>query len=341
MRPGVAVTLLLALALAGCLAPKAALPWSVGAAPAAEPAQPWSPGSWWSYRATFASGRGIDVALVVHESSPAGYRLGTNLTAGFFGLPFNGTVTPGYNPVVAGEEWRLFDFPLADGKTWESQLMGYPVKTTARAAEVALPDGSRVAGYDLTSTSYGRVFARHAWAEETGWFTALSLYEPTDGTRLLDVRLTGAGSDFGRDYYVEVPIQTLRHEYPGLDGADALRMDSGDQIAATLTLRGTLGEFSARLLTPRGVPVLEASVRGQGAAVERATFSATEGTWTLDHLGLGQGALRLELTAIVRASDGAAAPAAGDVEAIDLAALLRAPGAPAATAPLAALAVTR
>jgi hypothetical protein len=259
----------------------------------------WSPGNYWAYRATFQSGRTIDIALIVHSRTPDGFRLGSNLSAGFFGLPFNGNVTAERNPRVAGEEWPLFREPLSDGATWSYHMFGHDATTTAHAAMVDVP-GGRVPGYRFESRSLGQLFARYGYAPSVGWLTSLSIIEPTNGTTILDATLLAYGEDWGSAYYVEHTIRQLRISYPTPPGSSTIAIPPEmEHIRALLSVQAEAGLLEAKLYGPRGEQLADARAVGTQAASDRASVRGGPAmTWTLDHTGVGAGSIYLEITGL-------------------------------------------
>lgn len=293
------VPLLLALALSGCLA-QAPAPPDVARAVADTPALAWAPGWWWSYHARVGNAT-LDVALVVHERAPqGGVRLGTNVSAGFFGLPFHGNVSRELNPQVGAEEWPLYRFPLADGKSWDYELLGYEATTVARAAMVDVPGLGPMPGFTLESTSYGQVFARYDYSPVTGWFTRLELISPTKGP-VLEASLTGYGAAYGQGYYVERVLREVRVDYPAVPGSVEVEVPGGHKrVEAHLTVETSAGAVEATLHDAAGYPLAEARGVGKGAETDRASSrSGAARHWVLEHRGAGAGVVHLVVTGLV------------------------------------------
>lgn len=293
-----APVVLAALLMAGCLAE----PPTPDVARAVADTRPmdWSPGNWWSYRATVGN-VSFDVALIVHEQHERGSRVGTNISSGFFGLPFHGNVSGELNPEVAGSEWPLYRFPLHDGKSWSYELFGYDAETTARAAMVDVPGVGLVPGFRLEATSYGQVFARYDYAPATGWFTTLELIQPTKQETLLRADLTGFGTEYGRAYYVERVLREVRIQYPAAPGSLPIDIPTGKgKVQTTLHVETTAGVILAELKDASGGSVLTVQGVGKGAASDRVTSSGrTARHWTLEHKGGGQGEVVLVVTGLV------------------------------------------
>lgn len=321
MRPALAHALLVVALLAGCAAPPPA-PAEVAEAVADTRPMDWSPGNWWSYHATIGN-ETFDVALIVHERTADGFRLGTNLSVGFFGLPFHGNVSDELNPRIGGEVWPLFHFPLDDGKSWAYTLFGYDARTVASAALVEVPGLEGAPGFLLESTSFGQTFARYSYAPEVGWFTRLELIEPTNGTTVLLAELSAYGHDWDAAYYVEETLREIRLRYPALPGREEIRVPAGYlQARVSLLAQSASGVLMGRLLDEDGRPLARVDVLVAGADTDRASAKGDGATtWTLDHKGAGTGTIYLEVTG-VSATGPLAAPRATSLN-MDLAALLQ------------------
>lgn len=323
MRAIILAAILVAAAFSGCAAEESAAPPEVVRALADTRPMDWSPGNYWAYRAVFEENATFDVALIVHEARPDGFRLGSNLSAGFFGLPFTGNVTDELNPRIGPEEWPLYRFPLQDGKEWEYTLFGYEAKTVARAALIDVPGRGKVPGYRLESSAYAQTFARYDYVPEVGWFTRLQLIEPTDQHLVLDVTLRAYGPDFGSAYYVERTIEEMRVDYPQLPGAIRVHVPSGYvNVRAFLTAETTGGLASAELKDATGRVLAKAEAVAKGADAQRLSVrprGALE--WTLDHKGAGAGVVHLEITGLTATGPLAAPPA--ETPSLSIASLLQ------------------
>ena len=263
-------------------------------------AAPWDEGSFWAYRVTIEENFSFDVALIVHESGPDGYHLGSNISAGFFGLPFHGDVTPTHNPIIDGQEWPLYQFPLEGGAEWSFPFYGYDVTTRAEAAYVTLPDGTQDAGFTFTSRAYGATFASYDYSPTTGWLTHLKLIEPTDGHTVLDARLIASGPNYDEAYYVENIISQHVWAYPDAPGEFSVDIP-GDhlEVRATLTTTSRLGAASAALSDAQGKRLADATVWMRGTATDSATARLPDATtWHVSHQGAAVGTGRLTIVGV-------------------------------------------
>ncbi len=306
--------LALTLILPGCLAPHIVLEW-VAPVKTLAPVSPegWHEGNWFAYHAHFPTrNRSIDVSLIIYEERENEFILGSNSTYGFFGLPFAGNVTrPDLNPVISGEEWPLFRFPLEAGKTWDYQLFGYPV--TARAVETEIGAGAGMpahTGFEIEATSYGQLVARYTYSPIAQWFTTMTVFDASNGDAVITVSLTDFGTDFAGEYYVSVPLKTVSVVYPSLKSGETFRLPGEyESLTAILKIGGTAGRFEARLVDPDGRTRAEGDVLVQGVHMSRHEFPARAGEYTLDHRGVGDGFVRLELYGIAVADKGSLTPA--------------------------------
>lgn len=319
MDRGVALAFAFALVpLAGCVSPVLTERGDGMVAAHAAPVSRWHEGAWWAYHVV-AGTASYDVALVVAKVHPDRFVLGSNVTNGFLGLPFNGTLLrPNLDPVLAGEPWRLFDFPLEPGKSWTYRLFGHDL--TARVLSV---DGAVA---ELEATSFGQRVMRYAYDADAGWFTRLAIHDPgRGGEKVVEAVLSGRGDAWDRDYYVTVPIHTTEEEYPATSTGESWNVDGRYvRLTAILNLAGDVGEFRARLVDPNGRVRQSAESHVMGAVVETRTFPGATGTWRIETLGLGKGHLRFELLGIAaRGTPAASSPA--EAPTFDLASVLDGP----------------
>lgn len=302
LRAAFAAALLLP--LAGCLgAGDEVSPSSTGHA------MTWAPGNWWHYDATFHGNVTVPVAIVVHESRADGFTLGTNVTGGFFGLPFHGNVTRDLNPVVMGQAWPLYDFPLRDGKTWSYTMFGHAATAKATAAVVDVPGAGPSPGYRIEATAYGRPFASYDYAPVAGWFTRLTLADPAKHEVLLDVALVAHGVGYDDGYFVQRLVHDARIPYPAVPGALDVQVPEGaGRLDATLSVATDGGLLRARVLDAQGRVLAQAEAAAVGADAASAD-RARGGAWRIEHEGLGEGLVLLEVFAVERIGDAPARPA--------------------------------
>lgn len=288
------------LLLAGCANPTHGGEEATSAPATAAPrGMDWTPGNWWAYQATVGN-RTYDVALILHEKTETGYVLGSNLSIGFFGLPFHGNVTADRNPRIGADVWPLFQLPLADGKEWGYSLFGHDAKAKASRTDLAVPGLGLLPGYQLEARSLGQVFARYTYSEAVGWFTRLQVIEPTNGSTVLDTELVAYGPDWGQAYYVEETLLELQIDYPDLPDEIAIRVPAGYvDVRIELSAYTAAGAVFASLRDEAGKRLASVEVVGSGYDTERAAASAQQGAeWILSHRGAGTGRIHVEVTGL-------------------------------------------
>ncbi|MGQ0534503.1 MAG: hypothetical protein ACT4PT_00320 [Methanobacteriota archaeon] len=131
----------------------------------------WQHGDWWEYEVVFDAGFGpllaAPVKVVVYEVSEKGYKVAAaERNAGvldqYFDTFFVGDVGADLNGAIAGGPFKMFDFPLADGKSWPASISSFidgeasTVEFTLTA--MAVPDAGDPAGkspgFHINGTAY-------------------------------------------------------------------------------------------------------------------------------------------------------------------------------------------
>lgn len=296
-----AVVLVVA-ALAGCAGHATRADPRLVQAVANTHADRWQAGDWWSYRATINGNRTFDVDLVVDRVKPDGFTLGTNTSAGFFGLPFLGNVTKGLNPVIGDEVWPMFQFPLSEGATWSYHLWGHDAKAEAHATVVDVPGQGPQPGFRITATSLGQVFARYDYAPGPGWFTHLEVVDPGKGGKaVLVADLRDFGGNYRGLYFIEETLAATRYEAPagGLPLARTMEVPpTGSPVRVHLSVTWTAGACDATLTDETGQAVAHAQVAGQGQASADATLETGARTLKLDPRCAGSGVVYVVATGV-------------------------------------------
>ncbi len=303
---------LVAPALAGCIGEPGGGDWVAHAPSLATTSSTrgWQVGNWWAYEARFDNNVTIDVALVVAVAFEDGFVLGSNLSAGFFGLPFLGNVTrPDLNPVIAGDEWPLYRFPLEHAKSWSYRLLGYDLVAHVVAETVEAPRVGSHEGFVIEAASFGQVVARYTYSPATEWFTRLVIFEPTDGHEVVRVELKDYGESYAADYFVTVPIGSFEATYPGVPDTGEFGVGGAYlRVTASYVLAGRLGDFRVTLKDPHDRVVLHGNVRPHGVIMDRREVDPAPGRWTVEHLGIGEGSLHVEVAGVKPARSGRVVP---------------------------------
>lgn len=266
--------------------------------PADDPA--WEPANWWTYEVTIGDGEPQRLAVIVHDADQEGYHVGTNGSRGFLGLPIDGTFSRDLNPTFAGDTWRMYDFPLHDGKGWDQRLLGYDVNTTVAAAELDGADGSTAEGYALEATAYGRTVASYSYHPEAQWFDELVIHDPQNGERVFHAELVDHGATWDEAYYVTEPVHEVTLEYP-LEAPGDRTFEvppEYDQARVHLGVVVDAGVASASVTDGRGEEVADADVLANGYQLESTTVDNARGAWRLSHAGTGDARITLEVLGV-------------------------------------------
>lgn len=305
-REAAALGLALATVTAGCLGTVPGLLLASQGTGDPGPRPTWSTGDWWSFRVEVPSGGSAASTFVVHDAGPEGYKMGSNGTHGFFGIPFHGRLEPDLDPHVAGEVWDMFRFPLRDGQTWTQQFLGHPVTTEVASAELEAPDGETVDGYELTVQAYGSRIASYTYAPDLGWLTSFTLRDPETGDPLAWANLTDRGADYGNRYLIQERVQEVERSYPGdAPGEAAVPVEAkGTELVASLAASSGPGVAEASLEDPHGNEVARVEASGQDVDEAQVTTAVQAGEWTLDHRGLGSGHVGVQIHVVREAGAG-------------------------------------
>lgn len=235
MRLAVCLSLLLLMALAGCVDETAepvegpegpgSEPSLSGAAPrpgpksddGVAPAPDWRPGDWWKWQVTPRDAPAYEATTVVVSVSADTFLIGwgavdEGLRSQFFHFVPAGELGKDLTWAAHHEQVDWFDFPLEHGKTWTGSVWMGDLALEAQAADIEGPAGT-VPGFRVSGAHAERdVRVEYDWATELQIFTTLRFY------------LNG-----------EVPWLELTLLEHGTDRAEPVHLLSGDMHFATFT----------------------------------------------------------------------------------------------------------
>lgn len=267
--------------------------------PAAEP--DWEAANWWTYDVTIGDREAKPIAVIVHDVDREGLHVGTNQSGGFMGLPISGTFSHELNPTFAGETWRMYDFPLHDGKAWDQPLLGYNLNTTVHAVELEPTQGTNTTqGYAMEASAYGRTVATYTYHPQASWFTELTIYDPQNGDRLFHAELIDHGASWDQAYFVTEPLHEATVEYPAqFPGDETFEVPSGyEEARVNLRATASAGAISASVHDGDGEEVAGVRVLGHGFDIATARVDDPRGDWQLSHLGTGDGETMLQVLGV-------------------------------------------
>lgn len=175
----------------------------------------WTHGDWWEFQVKVDFGFGTlfdDTNRIVvtradlegYEVASSGRELGTidaffdDFFVGPLDLDINGLLGPDRVP------FRMFEWPLSQGKTWESQFMENPTDGEPRAAKMLFtasaadsvrdPKGNGP-GYDIEGESTGGFTLKYSYSPRVKWIAGLEKKDPS-GRVLLSMKLVAYGSSY-------------------------------------------------------------------------------------------------------------------------------------------------
>lgn len=164
----------------------------------------WQVGDHWTYR---MSGPDIDreATMVVAEDAGDAWVVKTDdRETAFFDARFDiSYMGPQSKADLAGSQGdtqvRYFDWPLAEGKSWNTTWDGIERTVTVRSTGEGTADL-------VARDPEGNVDVRYSFDAAVGWFSEMRFFE--NGSETFGLTLTGSGSSFGGTY-VTVKLRTL------------------------------------------------------------------------------------------------------------------------------------
>ena len=307
--PRAVLTLLVALALAGCLAPNDA-PTPVkgvcdnrtascpaAAPPPGAPAGPvdpatnasfglapvWNVGDWWSYK---LSDGGTFQAVVTAVGGTYTVQTPSNRTAlmeALFDFSTLGSIGTDLSGDQGGQRVKYFDFPLEENKTWSLSVDGLSLRAKA------VIDRNE---WLITATDGNQTQLVYRYSPTTKWFTSIEWkYQG------LSAQLERSGADFRGEAY----RATIEQKYAYATGAPppaTFAVPTGaSAVAIVYSWEGREGfAASARFVDPKNNAyspfpdvACTAACRGGGVAV----YPGLAGTWAGTLSSTAQGTLRV------------------------------------------------
>jgi hypothetical protein len=269
--------LVAALLAAGCATappPPTPTPFPTTPGPTAEPAVPaLFPGEAFTYKTSGIYNTGREETLVVASRNASGYLFaGASkedlYESAVWGREWTGPHTLGFDPV--GEDARhLFDFPLAEGKSWAfSKDVTVVAHKTPAGYHIQASGGKSTVSYDYDA-SVGFLSRYHSSAERP--YDAIDLVKASRVTGYAWY-VPGPAADAGTGAPAPVPRGTPAPDVATLDvpaGFDAMLLSPG----------GTSG--SVTVTPPGGAQPFSWQAAAGGESWAYAALPATEGKWVL------------------------------------------------------------
>ena len=292
-----------------------------GAAGDASPPSPppgarpdWVAGQWWTWEVSSTTRPATKVTTVVAEATGDGYRVGLvdpealviALTTHV--VPVGDVARDDLSWDAHGSPVALFDFPLADGKSWTTDLWFAPgVAVSARAAEVPGPADVEP-GFTIVGLGVGESLQFRAnWSSARQSLVSLDLYfgapQPFDSVRLVDQGVGHTGAV--QVPTVQSPVRTsttLGAVPPGgappPPGRAAFPVATGaTSVIFACFLGGAPGLYSAVATPPTGDPARcsnENAPADVGFVEQTFVLAASAGEWNVAYAAGGQGVTFVE-----------------------------------------------
>lgn len=242
------------------------------------------PGTAWTYRARSFYDGDADVTIVVASAGPDGYLFAgaTPEDVGPSAVWYRDWHGPHGRDLNAVQDatFRVFDWPLHDGKTWEL-LEGMPV--TARAADVPTPSGPEP-GFVIEGTRDDERGARRFVAQYAPSLGTLTEYLwEVDGAPFYHLELARVGTTASYVWFERGPrVDAEGYGDPSPDALQVLEVPAG--ASAVLVSAG--GDGGRVAVTPPGAaPWTWEAPSGGESWNPIVAFPATEGRWAVAAAG--------------------------------------------------------
>lgn len=200
------------------LLPDASLPTS-GAAPAPEPgARPnWTHGDWFEFEVKLDNAFVVmetQERLVVARADGNGYTLGAgNRDLGVIDAHlddfFVGDLDLDLNAVLLeGAKWHMFDWPLEDGKGWESEVWSDPftmgpetIRFVATKQDLVVDPRGEGPGFFVEGRTELGYAIQYTYSSRIGWITEYAKQDAA-GKTVLSLKLMDKGSNYEGVFHV-------------------------------------------------------------------------------------------------------------------------------------------
>lgn len=255
----------------------------------------WVVGQWWRYEVDHSLAEPFEVTLVVASTSEGSYQLGwTDVDPGLrsvvFHLPPAGEISrPNLGGWWHGDTVEILDFPLRDGKTWQSQLGDQTLSYTATAQDV--PGSAPVFTIEGTNET-GALLVDAEYDAAVGFYSSIERFfeadgDPSPGVELLEFGIGAETS--GGNGTVQVPTMTDLADVFAT-GADPTGQQQGsftmaeemDRLILAAFLGGGPGSYKASFTPPEGGPVVFTNPNGpgdDGVLLEWVFLDGPTGEW--------------------------------------------------------------
>lgn len=172
----------------------------------------WTHGDWWEYDITFDLGFGSPFLegpskIVVYDTSN-GYKVAAGdrnaaIVDQYFDFFFVGSLTADLGTTIEGTEFRMFEFPLTDGKTWSARYSFFGEVVDLKMAATEVPDAGDPAGptpgFMVVGTSEAGWTFEYVYSPVSKWVTSFKASGSPfggDPIEILAVKLRENGANY-------------------------------------------------------------------------------------------------------------------------------------------------
>lgn len=292
-----------------------------GDAPAAGERPDYAVGRWWTWEVSSTTRAPTRVTTAVAEVGPDAYAVGlTDVSSLVLALtthvvPMGAVARDDLSWDAHGAPVSLFDFPLADGKSWTTDLwFAQGVAVTATAADVLGPSGPEP-GFAVVGLGPGESLQFRAnWSSARGSLVSLDYHfgfaVPFDSLRLVEE----GGGHVGTVHVptVQSPLRvgislggTPPSPTGGAPGRATFSVGEGStSVVFACFLGGAPGVYSAVATPPHGEAARcskENPPTDVGFAEQTAVLPAVVGEWSVAYAAGGQGTTFVEAFVVTMA----------------------------------------
>lgn len=251
-----------------------------GAAPTGQAPQPrLDTGTAYTYQTRGLTAISGEVTLVVQPSSDHAYLLAAKQRPHLAGeivhdRTWAGPVDASLNPAGAGSQAQLFDWPLADGKTWTFQD-DIDLQVTARSDQLATPDGE-APGFEIKGQT-DNLTVHYAYAPGVGYLTSYTVASGDD--TLVSIELAEVSTSESAVWFQTGPRARACSAFV----PDSVKQVEVPAEADSLLAAGWSSRPGRAILHPPAASGSDTLVQDHGEA-DRWIYDlveAEEGPWTL------------------------------------------------------------
>lgn len=273
----------------------------------------WEVGDWWTYRVTSdVYGTDAEVNVTVADVEGSVYLMGypegaSPVDAMLFHMPAYGPVRDDLSWEVHGEQFRPADWPLEDGKEWDTKWISADVRFTAHLREGVW----NITNAGREDTAGGLTY-NLTYDPDVGWFTSFTRTDAAGALRQgIELVAYGHGAEDAVRAPTQIEVAFLESrtqgafpapgDLPASPNPTFARPEGNATLLVGCIIGGGPGRYQAEVTSPSGtvacsrtddVPTQDPNYRVH--VVETANEA---GSWTARLLAAGEGTATAEVLA--------------------------------------------